>query len=133
VIVDSSALLAIIRDEPMAAMCLQTLLGSPENRISAASYLEAAIVADRLPESPNAAMFTFDDLMEQLTIVIEPLTARQAFIAREAYGQYGKGSGHPARLKFGDCFAYALAKAFDEPLLFIGQDFVHTDVRRALP
>jgi len=130
VIVDSSALLAVIRDEPMAATCLQTMLDSEENRISAASYLEAAIVADRLPESPDTA--TFDDLIEQLSIIVEPLTAHQAAIAREAYGRFGKGVGHPARLNFGDCFAYALAKDFDEPLLFVGQDFIHTDVRRVL-
>jgi len=130
VIVDSSALLAIIRDEPLAAVCLQAMLGSSANLISAASYLEAAIVADRLPNSPDAA--TFDDLMEQLNIIVEPLTPRQAAIAREAYGRYGKGIGHPARLNFGDCFAYALAKNFDEPLLFVGQDFAHTDVRPAL-
>jgi ribonuclease VapC len=130
VIVDSSALLAIIRDEPLAAVCLQAMLGSSANLISAASYLEAAIVADRLPNSPDAA--TFDDLMEQLNIIVEPLTPRQAAIAREAYGRYGKGIGHPARLNFGDCFAYALAKDFDEPLLFVGQDFAHTDVRPVL-
>jgi ribonuclease VapC len=128
-IVDSSALLAIIRDEPMAVACLQTMLDSQENRISAASYLEAAIVADRLPESPDAA--TFDDLIEQLSIIVEPLTARQAAIAREAYGQFGKGIGHSARLNFGDCFAYALAKAMAEPLLFKGVDFTHTDVATA--
>src|SRR3954465_12665353 len=65
------------------------------------------------PNSPDAA--TFDDLMEQLNIIVEPLTAHQATIAREAYGRFGKGIGHPARLNFGDCFAYALAKALDEP------------------
>ena len=129
-IVDSSALLAIIRDEPLAATCLQTMLGSVSNRIGAASYLEAAIVADRLPESPGAA--SFDDLIEQLNIEVKPLTARQAAIAREAYRRFGKGTGHPARLNFGDCFAYALAKDLDEPLLFVGHDFVHTDVPSAL-
>jgi ribonuclease VapC len=130
VIVDSSAILAIIRDEPMTVTCLQTLLTSQENRISVASYLEAAIVADRLPESADAA--TFDDLIEQLSIIVEPLTAHQAVIAREAYGRFGKGVGHPARLNFGACFAYALAKDFDKPLLFVGQDFIHTDVRHVL-
>ena len=114
----------------MAVACLQTMLDSQENRISAASYLEAAIVADRLPESPDAA--TFDDLIEQLSIIVEPLTTHQAAIAREAYGRCGKGVGHPARLNFGDCFAYALAIDLDEPLLFVGQDFIHTDVRRDL-
>jgi ribonuclease VapC len=95
-----------------------------------ASYLEAVIVADRLLEYPGAA--TLDDLVEQLSIIIEPLTAHQAAIAREAYGRFGKGVGHPARLNFGDCFAYALAKDFDEPLPFVGQDFVHTDIRPVL-
>ena len=71
-------------------------------------------------------------MFDRLDIVVEPLTAHQATIAREAYGRFGKGTGHPARLNFGDCFAYALAKAFDEPLLFVGQNFVHTDIRRAL-
>ena len=61
-----------------------------------------------------------------------PVSLQQVLIAREAYRRYGKGSGHPARLNFGDCFAYALAKDFDEPLLYIGNDFVHTDVQSAL-
>jgi ribonuclease VapC len=130
VIVDSSALVAIIRGEPAGVLCLQALLDSRANRISAATFLEAAIVADRLPEPPGSP--TFDDLIEQFDIVVEPLTAHQAAIAREAYRRFGKRSGHPARLNFGDCFAYALAIAFDEPLLFVGDDFVHTDVRRAL-
>lgn len=96
--------------------------------MSAATFLEAAIVVDRLP-NPRASI-RFNELISELGIVIEPVTADQARTAREAYRQFGKGSGHPARLNFGDCFAYALAKDFDEPLLFIGQDFVHTDIRR---
>jgi ribonuclease VapC len=65
-------------------------------------------------------------------IAIEPVTERQARIAREAYRDFGKGSGHPARLNFGDCFAYALAKDKNEPLLFKGTDFAETDVASAL-
>jgi ribonuclease VapC len=129
-IVDSSALMTIVLDEPQAAACLGALLESPANRMSAATFLEAAIVADRLPDPNDRARF--DRLIDRLDIVAEPLTARQATIAREAYGRFGKGIGHPARLNFGDCFAYALAKDFDEPLLFVGRDFVHTDVRRVL-
>jgi ribonuclease VapC len=130
VIVDSSALLAIVLDEPLSARCLQTLLESPTNRISAASFLEAAIVVDRSPDPRDPSRFA--ELVSDLDFSIEPVTVRQATIAREAYGRFGKGSGHPAKLNFGDCFAYALAKELDEPLLFIGQDFVHTDVRRVL-
>jgi ribonuclease VapC len=87
-------------------------------------------VVDRFP-NPRASV-RFDELISNLEISIEPMTAHQATIVREAYRRFGKGSGHPARLNFGDCFAYALAKDLDEPLLFIGQDFIHTDVRRVL-
>lgn len=129
-IVDSSALLAIVLDETSSARCLQTLLESPTNRMSAASFLEAAIVVDRLPDPRDSA--AFDELVSDLGIIIEPVTAHQATIAREAHRRFGRGSGHPAKLNFGDCFAYALATELDEPLLFVGQDFIHTDVRRVL-
>ncbi len=129
-IVDSSALVAIVLREPSAAACLEALLESPSNRMSAATFLEAAIVVERHPDRRNRSRF--DVLFAELDIGLEPVTPAQATIAREAYRQFGKGMGHPAQLNFGDCFAYALAKAFDEPLLFVGQDFVHTDVRPAL-
>ena len=74
----------------------------------------------------------FDALIAKFAVVIEPVTVDQVNLAREAYRRFGKRSGNPAQLNFGDCFAYALAKAFDEALLFVGQDFVHTDVRRVL-
>ena len=96
--------MAIVLDEPLAARCLQTLLESPPNRMSAASFLEAAIVVDRLPDPRDSA--AFDDLIVRLDISIEPVTAHQASIARDAYRRFGRGSGHPARLNFGVCFAY---------------------------
>ena len=129
-IVDSSALVAIVNEEVLAAICLDALLASRTTRISAANYVEAAIVVDRLPNPAIAK--AFDDLFARLRIIIEPVTGAQASIARNAYQRFGRGSGHPAKLNFADCFAYALAKAFDEPLLYVGNDFVHTDVRRAL-
>ncbi len=129
-IVDASALIASNRGEPEAAACFRALLFTPLARISAANFLEAAIVVDgwRDPEASRE----FDALFTGFDIVIEPVLADHMEIARGAYRRFGKGSGHPARLNFGDCFAYAPAKAFDEPLLFVGQDFVHTDVRRVL-
>jgi ribonuclease VapC len=130
VIVDASAIVAIAREEPSFPTYVQAVFGSSVRRISAANLLEAAIVVDRLP-NPRAAV-RFDDLVQRLGLVIEPVTLHQVSIAREAYRRFGKGSGHPARLNFGDCFAYALAMDLDEPLLFVGQDFVHTDVRSAL-
>jgi ribonuclease VapC len=130
VIVDSSAILAIIKVEPSADRCRAALRSPQTKRMSAASLLEAAIVVDRL-DRPGAGV-AFDELIARLALSIEPVTLAQLRVAREAYQRFGRGSGHPARLNFGDCFAYALAKEFDEPLLFIGNDFVHTDVHRAL-
>ena len=129
-IVDSSALIAISRGEPESAVCFGALLDSPLTRISAANWLEATLVVDgwRDPEASRE----FDALVARFEVGIEPVTADQARIAREAYRRFGKGIGHPAKLNFGDCFAYALATELDEPLLFIGQDFTHTDVRRVL-
>ena len=72
-----------------------------------------------------------DDLISEAQLVIEPVTEAQARIAREAYRDFGRGSGHPAKLNFGDCFAYALARGTGEPLLFIGNDFALTDVASA--
>lgn len=87
-------------------------------------------VVDRLPEKRYAAVF--DGMISELEIIIEPVTAQQARIGREARKRYGRGSRHRAHLNFGDCFAYALTKVYDEPLLFVGNDFIHTDVRPAL-
>jgi ribonuclease VapC len=130
VIVDTSALLAILRDEPEAAACARAIESAPSRRISAANFLEAAIVIDGSRDA--IASRRFDDLMREARLLIEPVTEAQARTAREAYRDFGKGSGHPARLNFGDCFAYALAKATGEPLLFKGQDFTHTDLAAAL-
>jgi ribonuclease VapC len=130
VIVDASAMITVVLEEPGFETYLDTLLQSSANRMSAATFLEAAIVVDRLP-NPRASI-RFNELISELEMIIEPVSVDQARIAREAHSRFGRGTGHPARLNFGDCFAYALAKNLDEPLLFIGQDFVHTDIRPAL-
>ena len=129
-IVDSSALLAILRAEPEARACARAIEDAPRRRISAANFLETAIVIDG-SRDPIASR-RFDDLLQAANLAIEPVTEAQARIAREAYRDFGKGSGHPAQLNFGDCFAYALAKATGEPLLFKGNDFRQTDVVSAL-
>jgi ribonuclease VapC len=130
-IVDSSALLAILRDEPDAEVFVAAIAKAESRRISAATFLETAIVIDGSREP--VASRRFDDLVNEAGLAIEPVTEQQARIAREAYRDFGKGSGHPAQLNFGDCFAYALAKATGERLLFKGRDFVHTDIRPAIP
>ena len=130
-IVDSSVLIAILRAEPDAASYAAAIKDAATRRMSSASYLEAAIVIDGSRE-PIASR-RFDELVREASIIIEAFTEDQARIAREAYRDFGKGSGHPAKLNFGDCFAYALAKARGEPLLFKGDDFTRTDLISALP
>jgi ribonuclease VapC len=129
-IMDTSALIAILRGEPDAAVYAGAMESASQLRMSAANFLEAAIVVDGV-RNPVASR-RFDELIKEAGIVISPVTEAQARVAREAYKDFGKGSGHPAKLNFGDCFAYALAKATGESLLFKGSDFVHTDVTPAL-
>ncbi|MGD0632507.1 MAG: type II toxin-antitoxin system VapC family toxin [Terracidiphilus sp.] len=126
---DSSALVAILTDEPDALALAQVLDRQQTVRLSAASYLETSIVLDKHRDVVLSAKL--DGLIESAKVVIEPVTPEQARIAREAYRNYGKGSGHRANLNFGDCFSYALAREKREPLLYKGDDFAHTDLRSA--
>lgn len=125
-IIDTSALIAILRDEPEAIACARAIEVAASRRISAANFVETAIVIDG-SRDPIASR-RFDDLVREAQLVIEPVTEAQARVAREAYRDFGRGSGHPAKLNFGDCFAYALAKSSGEPLLFKGNDFAQTDI-----
>lgn len=129
-IVDTSALVAILRYEPDAAMHADAIERATVRRISAVTFVEAALVIDATRD-PIASR-RFDELIASASLIVEPVSRYQAEIARAAYRDFGKGSGHPARLNFGDCFAYALSKSTGEPLLFKGQDFIHTDVAPAL-
>jgi ribonuclease VapC len=125
VILDSSAVVAILRAEPEALAMAQAVDRAEECAISAVSYVEAAIVIDS-SRDPVASR-RFDDFFREAGITIESVTPRQAEVAREAYRDFGKGR-HRAGLNFGDCFAYALAKEKGEALLFKGDDFCHTDI-----
>jgi ribonuclease VapC len=107
-IIDTSALIAIVRDEPEAAACAESIEAAPHRRRSAANFVEAAIVIDG-SRDPVASR-RFDDLVNEAQIIIEVVTEVQARIAREAYRDFGQGSSHPVR-HFGDCFAYALTRA----------------------
>jgi len=129
-IIDSSAVIAILRNEADAPVFAQAIAEAASRRVSAVSFVESAAVIDA-SRDPIASR-RFDDFMKTAGIAVEPLTESQARIAREAYRDFGKGSGHPARLNLGDCFAYALAKAMGEPLLYKGDDFSHTDVASGL-
>ena len=127
-IIDTSALIAILRAEEDAKSYARAIADASIRRISAVNFVETAVVIDA-SHDPIASR-RFDDFIKTARIAVESVTESQARIARDAYRDFGKGSGHPAQLNFGDCFAYALAKTLNEPLLFKGEDFMHTDISR---
>ena len=127
-IVDSSAIVAVLKQEHEAASFAALMADDPRVRISAANYVEAGVVIDRAGPVASRGL---DQFIDDAQISIEPVSARQAEVARQAYRDFGKGSGHPAGLNFGDCFAYALAFESGEPLLFKGDDFAHTGIAAA--
>ncbi|MGL4745191.1 MAG: type II toxin-antitoxin system VapC family toxin [Dermatophilaceae bacterium] len=126
-IVDSSALIAIIEDERGAGAALEAAVDAP-CRMSVASWVEAGIVADARSTGSGHRL---DELVAALDIELVPVDRRHGQVARDAYRRYGRGSGSKARLNYGDCFSYALAVVSGEPLLYVGDDFGYTDVRAA--
>lgn len=129
-VVDSSALIAILKNEPDAKGYAIALASEGTKFISAATVYECGIVVGR--ELGSAALANMRVLLEGARIETVPFEARDADFAVQAYLIYGRGGGHPAHLNFGDCFAYALAKSRNLPLLFKGDDFIHTDIEPAL-
>ena len=129
-IVDSSAIVAMLREEPEVDAMIKAIGNADKASISAANYLEASIVIDDKRNPVLSA--NLDRLLTKLSIDIAPVTATQAKLARQAYRDFGKGSGHAAKLNFGDCFAYALAMERGEELLYKGDDFVHAGLARVV-
>lgn len=125
-IVDSSALMAILLDEPERDLFTQLITDGPCT-MSAATHVEWSIVSAKV-STPTEA----DELIASLGIEVVPFTPHQALLARRAHQRYGRGRGSPARLNLGDCFSYALSVDTGEPLLFKGDDFTHTDVLPAV-
>lgn len=130
-IVDTSAVVAVLTGEPERDELLRQIeTGGEEGcRMSVANYLECAVVVDGCRDPVLSRHL--DVLLESLRVELCAVDEEQARVARRAYTDFGRGSGHPARLNFGDCFAYALASTTGEALVFKGEDFTHTDVRRA--
>jgi len=129
-IIDTSAVIAILFQEPEARPFSNLIGQTSDCRISTANYFEAAIVLDAARDPIVSRRL--DQLIVDAAISVEAVTSTQGRIARDAYRDFGKGSGHPAKLNFGDCFAYALARDTGEPLLFKGDGFSKTDLRSAL-
>jgi ribonuclease VapC len=125
-IVDTSAIVAIARSESDAARLLEILRDATAPKMSAATIVEVnAVLSRRLrPEDQRRV----ERLLDVWEVELVPFDAEQAAVASRAYRDFGRGSGHPARLNLGDCFSYALAHVAGEPLLFVGDDFAHTDV-----
>jgi ribonuclease VapC len=129
VILDSSALVAILFKEDDAAAYARALRDAESRAIAAPTVVEAAMVAEG--RAGPAMAGELDELLQAAQAEIVPFTAEHAAIARDAWRRFGKGR-HPAGLNLGDCFAYALAKARGEPLLFKGDCFARTDVKAAI-
>jgi ribonuclease VapC len=124
-IIDTSAIIAVLFNEQDAEFYARAIARSDSRRISAATFVEAAIVVETQTNTAGARQL--DAFLRQADIVIEPVTEEHAHIARQAFADYGKGR-HRAGLNYGDCFSYALAKATGETLLFKGEDFTKTDL-----
>ena len=127
-IVDPSVLIALILQEPGHQKIGRVLRVEDTLHMSTATWVELGVVADRRLSEVN--QHRLDAMIDGLGIVLVPLSVAQARRARQAHRRYGPGSGSAARLNMGDCYSYALAIELDEPLLFVGDDFTHTDVQR---
>jgi ribonuclease VapC len=125
VIVDTSAILAILFDEPDADRYARAIAEAPSCRLSVAGFLEVAIVLES--RGGAEAANELDRFLERAAIELAPITVDHAEAARRAWRRFGRGN-HPAGLNFGDCFAYAVAEVSGEPLLFKGEDFSRTDI-----
>jgi ribonuclease VapC len=133
IVIDSSVVLAIYLKEPDALVLAAAVVDDSDPAISAATLLECSIaIRSRKSSDVGEAEQWLDSLVTELRLQVLAVDEVQSRIARAAHVRYGKGTGHPAQLNFGDCFAYALAKAMDVPLLFKGDDFAKTDIRSAL-
>ncbi len=124
-VIDTSALLAILQDEPERRTFSEAIEAAETRSMSAATFVETSIVIES--RYGPAGLRDLDALIATAAIAVVTVAADQAQISRAAFSQFGKGR-HPAGLNYGDCFAYALAKALGEPLLFNGGDFARTDV-----
>ena len=129
-ILDTSAIIAIIANEPARERLTHALAAAPARRVSAATLVEIDAVTAR--RGDGSLSRRAHRLLQALEVETVPFDATQAAIAARAYREYGRGTGHAAALNLGDCFSYALALHLDEPLLFVGDDFRHTDVQQAL-
>ncbi len=133
IVVDSSALVAIYLEEPWGPSLLQRIAAEDVCILSVANYVETGqVLAQRKLGNPRQTLEQYERFLRRTAVTIAPIDEAQARVALEARIRYGRGFGHRAGLNYSDCFAYALAKTRDLPLLFVGDDFTHTDIASAL-
>ena len=128
IVVDTSALVSVFAEEPGFELCLKRLSSGEPSFLPVSAYVEFLLIS-KLRQQRRGWI---DDLLESGVVVLTPVEPSHGPIAADAARRYGKGSGHPAQLNFGDCLAYAVAKYRDLPLLYVGNDFSKTDLRSAL-
>ena len=132
IVVDSSAVIAILFGEPSAATLISRLSGDPDRLMSVASYLEVGtVLAGRRRSDKSRAIDDLNAFLDEARIALSPVDVAQARLALQARITYGRGMGHGGLLNFGDAFSYALAKSLNAPLLFVGDDFASTDIASA--
>ena len=129
-ILDTSAIMAVLLDEPERGSFLEAIVDAPRCALSAGTWIELSAIMTR--RHGTTQIRALERLMGGSNVAIEPITTAQAALGWQAYRDFGIGTKSPAKLNFGDCFAYALAKSTGEPLLFKGDDFIHTDIVAAL-
>lgn len=133
IVVDSSAVAAIIFAEPDSHRLVERLTADRERVMSVASYVEVGtVLAGRRRSEPASAQDELDSFLTEAGIALAPVDETQARTALQARVAFGRGFGAPAALNFGDCFSYALAKVLDAPLLYVGDDFAKTDIETAV-
>ncbi|MER2534880.1 MAG: type II toxin-antitoxin system VapC family toxin [Rhizobiaceae bacterium] len=130
IVIDTSVVIAVLKNEPDAATLIRRMAAASVRHMSAGSIVECGIVVGA--NYGDAGLEAMRQLCASLSLDVIPVDADQARTGYEAFRRYGRGSGHPANLNFGDCFSYALARTRHLPLLFKGDDFIHTDVVPAL-
>lgn len=129
--IDTSAIITILQKEDGFERYFSSIQDHPEPLMASPTYLECSLVLRRRVGTP-AAITRFDTMLRELGVTIVPFTPEEARLASQAYADFGKGTGHPAGLNFGDCAAYAAAVFRNRPLLWKGNDFTHTGIESAL-
>lgn len=133
IVLDTSAVIALVFNEPTASTLAARLAAEPERVMSTACYLEAgAVIAGRRLPKPFVAIDDLEEFLAEFEVERLPVDIVQIRIALDARIRFGRGMRHGGKLNLGDCFSYALAKSLDAPLLFVGRDFTATDIKSAL-